>query len=130
MSKREGRSPTARRIWLWLDEADPSDAATLAAYRRLQESLPPRVRAGLLRAIFAEGLARIEGGLKTGGSPTKIRKPKPAVVASPGIPVAGENRDNRQRHAKPADPVDPVVDSVKPEEVASPRDEVSGGLMW
>lgn len=129
MSKREGRSPTARRIWLWLDEADPGDAATLAAYRRLQESLPPRVRAGLLRAIFAEGLARIEGGLKTGESTAKIRKPKPAP-ASEGIPVAGEKRDNRQRHAKTANPVDPVVNSGKPEEVDSTGDEVSGGLMW
>lgn len=127
MSKKEGRSPTARRIWLWLDEADPGDAATLAAYRRLQESLPPRVRAGLLRAIFAEGLARIDGSLKTGVSPAKIRKTKPVVA--PGIPVAGEKRDNHQ-HAKSADPVDPAVDSVKPEDVASTGDEVSGGLMW
>jgi hypothetical protein len=123
MAMGKGRSTTASRIWLWLDEADPGDAEILAAYKRLQATLPPRVRSSLLRSIFAAGLARIEAGRHV----EEVGRPPVEVVKE--IKVQPKPR---KPHAKI--PVQQKMETVKPVN-EKPADVVSTGdfgknLMW
>lgn len=131
MTIRKGRSTTARRIWIWLDEADPGDAEILAAYKRLQATLPPRVRSSLLRSIFADGLAMIEAGrsVEVGRPPVEVVKeikvqPKPVRKPAVKIPV-----QQKSELVKPVKNVEPTHKNEKPADVVSTGD-FGGALMW
>ncbi|WP_138919213.1 hypothetical protein [Acidiphilium sp. PM] len=129
---RKGRSTTARRIWLWLDEADPGDAEILAAYKRLQATLPPRARTSILRSILAEGLARIEAGRPqedVARQPVEVVKeikvqPRPVRKPQAKIPV-----QQKRESVKPVKSVEPPNENEKPADVMSTGD-FGKNLMW
>ena len=121
----KGRSTTARRIWIWLDEADPGDAEILAAYKRLQATLPPRVRSSLLRSIFADGLARIEAGRPSVEVVKEIKvQPKPVRKPHAKIPV-----QQKRETVKPVKNVEPTHKNENPADVVSTGD-FGKNLMW
>ena len=128
---RKGRSTTARRIWIWLDEADPGDAEILAAYKRLQATLPPRVRSSLLRSIFAAGLARIEAGrpVEEAGRPSVEVVKEIKVQPKPRKPHAKIPVQQKRETVKPVKNVEPTHKNEKPADVVSTGD-FGGALMW
>ncbi len=131
-----GRSPTARRVWIWLDAADPREAAALAALDHMQATMPVRVRAGLMRDAVCRAILDITAGGSVGVDQPARDEPVPTVVGSvetakvepttvETVPVAVEPVPVAVAPVAPIAAVTDHTDNNKPASVEKP-----GGLMW
>ncbi|MEE3501274.1 hypothetical protein [Acidiphilium acidophilum] len=144
-----GRSPTARRVWIWLDAADPREAAALVAFDRMQATMPGRVRAGLMRDAVCRAILDIVAGGPVGVDQPATARPVRAkrmmartAVEAAGVPVVKADQPARDEssvnHPVETAKVEPVPVVIAPVEAGvdpsgnnKPADgQKPGGLMW
>lgn len=132
---KKGRSPTAKRVWLWLDASAPREARTLAVLDRMQETLPPRVRATLLREAFCAALEQVAAELDENAAlpqpkrpPEQVVRDEPSLEPIPDKAEAGPSEDQVE--------VGPLIpggstDQVESQPAPESRDQAgTAGLMW
>ncbi len=139
--KRPGRSATAKRVWVWLDSSDPTEAEALAIYRQIQGCMPPRIRASMLRNVLCEGLSDIKARLSESGvqvvlEPPIVPMPKP--IRAPLV-RADKKVDARAAVVETKPTIQTrqaaTITTIKPAPVESAEGEVEpilevGNLMW
>lgn len=67
-------SVTRRRIWVYLDEAQPREAAALKTWRVIQGTFAETLRASILRDIVVAGLEKISDDLASAGGDAGLRR--------------------------------------------------------